>query len=111
DGFSFKRYGIRRAERGLSVAIAHADRSGNLLERSCLGMQVVVAFGRIHVVIVRSAIQSDVSARGHLRGLAVVSDLIATKDIIAEIDLAVAVQQEEVSFFFLLLCFDSDRFA
>src|SRR5438270_9045654 len=85
---SFESYRVGRAERGLSVAIAHADRAGNLLERSCLGMQVVVPLGRLHVVIVRSAIQSHVSARGHLAGLTVIRDLIATKDVIAKIDLA-----------------------
>src|SRR5437868_13935518 len=42
---SFESYRVGRNERCLSVAIAHADRPGNLLERSCLRMQVVVALG------------------------------------------------------------------
>ena len=73
--------------------------------------KIVMTFGAFHVIVVRAAVERHVSCGRDLARFAVVRDLITAEDVIAEVDLAFAVQQEEVAFFLLLACLDGDGFA
>src|SRR4051812_42891454 len=82
---------IRGSERCGCVPVPHADCAGDLVKGPGLKAHVVVAIASFHVVIVRTAIESHVASRRYLRALGVVSNLIGAQDVIAKIDLGLAV--------------------
>src|SRR3954470_5375700 len=81
------------------------------MEGSGLETHVVLAVTGSDVIIVRPTIQRHMTGCCDLGTLAVVGDLVGAEDVVAKIDLSIATQIKNVTFFLLLFGLQGDGFA
>ena len=81
----------------------------DVVESSRLCSQIVGSVTRFEVVVVRTAVEPEVSRSCGLAAVGVVGDLIGLQNIVAIVNFGVAVQFVDVAVFFLLVGADGGR--
>ena len=107
DNFSRKCKGSGRSQDYPVGAKLHAGRPGHIVEAAGFERQIVCGVRCANVVVVRSAVEGEVSGCGHLFGIRVEGCFVGPQHIIIVVDFNRPVQLVNGTLFFLLNGADS----
>ena len=84
------------------AAKAQPSRPGHIVKASRFQIQIVGAVRRANVVVIGTAVEREMSGRGHFLGVGVVGCFVGPQHVIVVVDFNRAVQLVNGTFFFLL---------
>ena len=102
DDFSAEGKGRGRGEHGAGSVKAQARCPDYIVEAPGLGGQVIGSVARLDVIVVGTAVESEMSGRGGLTAVGVVCDFIGAEDVGAVMNFGIAVQLVDVADLLLL---------
>ena len=110
DYFAGKGEGVAGRQDDVTALDVYAAGAGHVIEHAGVAAHVVVAMGSHNVFVVRTAVQHQMTAGGHLAGGVVVGGLVGAQHPFAIDDFGIAMELVNIASSLLLARLDGDLF-